>query len=449
MLQVIAKTGNICVDMENSKIQKYGIDKIAFLGLLVMSLIVASFVVRFKTSLMLSAPIELMHTGLSVSIPVGRGWQSTDGWLYNRTYFSMTSSFAPQPKGLNPQVDIKYLLAREKETPARWLEEMQTVVKGQVKQKGQIKRDSITIEWMCLVKPQSVFGVHFVGAAALPNGRFLILQVTDGTGDTEFAREIFERTANSVTFVDNKLLAAGEQIAAEIKNAGLDTLLGDAAASNYFVIKDKKSHPVGFSMDTVLVQPYVKTIKGTGYYYNKGRYVDEESSIFECDPNLGNFSSKEESLGFGSVEGAELKIEADGFVTVTSFGRNIEKESYYAGAAAIPEAFADLVLKKMAMSDCNQLVVDLVRTNGGVLPTYVEKVAGDDANGKKFTVKYLIDAASVQDVFLDENLKIEKVVDHSSQRVYYRSTQEEIINNFPERGEFILQKSEIIKQQQI
>jgi hypothetical protein len=54
-------------------IRKIGGDKIALLGLFVVSLIIAHAIVVSKSAILLSEPITLADTGLSVSMPLGNG----------------------------------------------------------------------------------------------------------------------------------------------------------------------------------------------------------------------------------------------------------------------------------------------------------------------------------------------------------------------------------------
>jgi hypothetical protein len=53
-----------------------GYDKIALLGLFMLSLLLANSIVFFKARISFSDPIRLSKTGLSVSMPSGHNWQS-------------------------------------------------------------------------------------------------------------------------------------------------------------------------------------------------------------------------------------------------------------------------------------------------------------------------------------------------------------------------------------
>ena len=78
---------------ETYESKKYGIDKIAFLGLFILSILIAQLIVKSNSKILFSEPIELAHSGLSLSVPLGRGWQSDGQWKYEEGAFVLGSKF--------------------------------------------------------------------------------------------------------------------------------------------------------------------------------------------------------------------------------------------------------------------------------------------------------------------------------------------------------------------
>ena len=60
--------------------EKYSTDKIAFLGLFVLSIVIASFIVSTKSVIKLTKPIELEYASLAVPVP--QGWMGDEQWQY-------------------------------------------------------------------------------------------------------------------------------------------------------------------------------------------------------------------------------------------------------------------------------------------------------------------------------------------------------------------------------
>ena len=51
--------------------KKYGADKMAFLGLFILALFIASFIIASRSAMVLSEPIKLDYAGLSAVVPAG------------------------------------------------------------------------------------------------------------------------------------------------------------------------------------------------------------------------------------------------------------------------------------------------------------------------------------------------------------------------------------------
>jgi len=141
-------------------IKKIGGDKIALLGLFVLSLLIARLIVASKSALILSEPIILAHAGLSVSMPSGNGWKSEKRWKYheNASSFSLSSSFAPGSGKPTAWAHCRYLLAAETTTPQ----------------------------------------MRFT--AKLPNNHQLDIEVHQIMGDAEMAELTFKRIVKSLNF---------------------------------------------------------------------------------------------------------------------------------------------------------------------------------------------------------------------------------------------------------
>ena len=73
--------------------KKYGADKIALLGLFTVALLTAHFIITSRSAVVLSEPMKLDYTGLSVSMPAGNGWHGEKQWKYQKNAFILSSFF--------------------------------------------------------------------------------------------------------------------------------------------------------------------------------------------------------------------------------------------------------------------------------------------------------------------------------------------------------------------
>jgi hypothetical protein len=218
---------------------KYGADKIALLGLFVVALLTARFITTSRSAIVLSEPMELSYTGLSVSIPAGNGWQSERRWKYQKDSFILSSFFDSGAGNVIALARCRYLLAATKPPTNVLFEEKASVIGGVIVKTGQIRTGRggshfaeglqngvpLIIDWVHIKKPETLFDMFF-GTAQLPDSRQLNIEVYQTMGDTNLARWVFERITESLKFIDNQLLEAGSEIIAEIKIKGIASFLG-------------------------------------------------------------------------------------------------------------------------------------------------------------------------------------------------------------------------------
>ncbi len=182
-------------------IKKIGVDKIALLGLFVLSLLIARLIVASKSAIILSEPMKLTQAGLSVSMPAGNGWKSEKQWNYheNSYSFSISSNFTPRPGKPTAWAYCRYLLAAETTTPQMRFEQRALEVKGVIIKTERMQIDTLTIDWVHIQKPRTSFSFLF-GTAKLPNNHQLDIEVHQIIGDAEMAELTFKRIVKSLNF---------------------------------------------------------------------------------------------------------------------------------------------------------------------------------------------------------------------------------------------------------
>ena len=185
-----------CVSMSDAySIRKLGGDKIALLGLFVAALLTARFIVGLRSALVLSEPIPLRSTSLSVSMPMGNGWQSEGKWRVHDDISVLSSTFL-LGRSETAWVICRYMATAEKTTPQAWFEREMDKYGGVIIEINEMRTDTFFIEW-AHVKGQETPLTMFLGTAILGDGQFDI-QVLEITGDAEQAEQVFKRVVESV-----------------------------------------------------------------------------------------------------------------------------------------------------------------------------------------------------------------------------------------------------------
>jgi hypothetical protein len=187
-------------DSHGNKRHEY--DKIALLGLFVLSLLMAYLIVSFKSRLQFSDPIRLSKTGLSVSMPSGNGWQSDKQWNNQGNIFSLSSLFPRGSHRPSAWASCQYLLSAETTTPRVRFEQRASAINAVVTQTNQTQIDTLKIDWARIEMPELHLSIFF-GTARLPDNRQLDIEVGQIAGEVELLERIFKRIIESLKLEDN------------------------------------------------------------------------------------------------------------------------------------------------------------------------------------------------------------------------------------------------------
>ena len=451
---------------------RYGADKIALFGLFVLSLLIAQFLTASRSVVVLSEPIGLSYAGLSVSMPSGKGWRTEKQWEYRENAFILSGVFLPVPPRPTVTVQCRYLLAAPQTGVDVRFQQEADAVDGEIAETGRLQVDTLTVHWAHIKEPPTRH-IIFFATAQLPNGRQLEIELHEATGDTDLARRAFMGIAESLKFEDGSLLAAGGQVVARIKDKGLNEFFRPPEKSSqngatveglvrrdFFLIKDAEGKTVGFTMDVLaLPQQAPQTpddltissvdIQLASLLYVRGRYPQEQVSIFECNNSFDEFFWKSESRSSAGATAAEIATQQAGVITVTQLSPKPRRKDYQLGPAAIPDILFDRLLSQMLDDSCEEIIADLIDAQGQIIPTLISKVKIDDTAGFEgqvqfaFELKFLDGRGFCETVYLDSQRRIKKRILHQ-QGLYIleRTDVQTVLKQFPERAKYILQYSD-------
>ena len=189
-------------------IRKIGGDKIALLGLFIASLLIARMIVVSKSAILLSEPITLTDTGLSISMPQGNGWKSEKQWSLHENGFSLRSIFALGSRSPSAEVHCRYVKATETTNLQGLFEYKAFEVKGEIVKVDQIYNDTLTFDWT-LIENRKISLILIFGTAKLSHNRRFDIEVKQIMNDPEMAEQVFKKIVTNLNFEDNQLLVSG------------------------------------------------------------------------------------------------------------------------------------------------------------------------------------------------------------------------------------------------
>jgi hypothetical protein len=451
--------------------ERYGADKIALFGLFVLSLLIAQFLTASRSAVGLSEPIGLSHAGLSVSMPSGKGWGTEEQWEYHENAFILSGVFLPVLPRPTVTVQCRYLLAAPQTGVDVRFQQKAGAVDGEIAETGRLQVGALTVHW-AHIKELPTRHIIFFATAQLPNERQFEIELHEATGDTDLARRAFMGIAESLKFEDMSLLAAGGQVVARIKDKGLDKFLRPFEESSqngvavegrgqrdFFLIEDASGQTIGFTMDVLAIPqqgpqaPNDLTISSVdiqlaSFLYIRGRYPQEQVSIFKCENNLDEFFWKSEGRSLAGTTAAEITTQQAGVITVTWLSPKPRREDYHLGPAAIPDILFGQLLSQMLDDNREEIIADLIDAQGKIIPTLISRIKIDDAAGFgeaqfAFKLEFLDGRDFRETVYLDSQHQIKKRILHQ-QGLYIleRTDVQTVLEQFPERAEYILQYSD-------
>ena len=425
----------------------------ALLGLFILALLAARLVVALKSAVLLSEPIELPRSGLSLSVPMGNGWYSEEKWECQENTFVVSSVLSLASDNPVAQARCRYLLAAEPTAHRIRFEQRASEVDGTIVKTDQTQTAALTIDWAHIEKPEILLDM-FMGTAELPNKRQLDIEVNQITGDTELAEQTFRAIVTSLDFQDNHLLGAGAEIVETIKRKGLAGFLDSQDRQTFYLVQDSMGRAVGFASDVLTDSgsdaPF--NMQTAGFSYIEGRHTVEQATSFQCTDKLDEFVYRSQARGTAGRIAAQIVLDKTGTMTVTRSGVQPEEKNYRLGPAAIPDVFLDQILGQMLDSGKEEIVVDVVDARGKITPTFVSRIetAKDDPGGRDavyvFKLELLDGRGFYEQLYLNEQKQTYRMfLQQEDTYIVEQTTAEDIIREFPEYAQYVLRNRQILK----
>lgn len=199
------------------KIRKVGGDKIALLSLFVLSLLIARIIVVSKSAILLSEPIQLSRSGLSVSMPEGNGWESEKQWGFLRNGFALRSVFTFGSRRPTAEARCVYLLDNQISNPQTLFEQKAFEAEGQIVKMDQITKETLTFDWVQIENPQKSLIIIY-GTAKLPQNHRFDIEVKQIMNDPWMAERAFKKIIDNLNYEGSLIVETGDRIITQIEN---------------------------------------------------------------------------------------------------------------------------------------------------------------------------------------------------------------------------------------
>jgi hypothetical protein len=367
---------------KGEKLRRFGADKVAFLILLIIGLLIAQYVVSSRSALELSDSINLKGSGLTVSLPVKNNWKrTTSDFVFTENEFRIGAQLQISNDSAITVI-WRYSILPVKVAPAERFAQFANAVNGKIITSGSNKYGHFTWDYATIVGEG---GQLMIGTTVLPNDRVLTLQVAQkGTG-SELAEKVFKALLASAKYLDDNAYAKGLNFLNEFKNSYLPSLplteLNGQNLVDFFRIKDSAGNSVGFTTDslTYTSEPndsYNFTLSSL-FFYSPSFKTIAEQSFFRSDTTLTIFdwAVKEGNQLANRQDLTHLQLDKNKIVTIERSGR-IEQLPFT--NIMMPESLFDFVVADFLKSNFDALYLEILVADGSIAPVMLSRIKSNE-----------------------------------------------------------------------
>ena len=249
---------------------------------------------------------------------------------------------------------------------------------------------------------------------------------------------------------------AGAQIVTQIKRKGISSFLDEHSRQSFFVIKDQKATPVGFTMDVFSDTPADNRfpISSAGLVYMRPTHQRpswEQLALFRCDDSFNEFLWKSETVRSGERTAADIILGPDGMLTITQLGPKRQRQEYRPDPALMPDFLIEMLFTEILGSRHKKIIVETITAEGKARELAVSKTRRTDSDPPPAEAEYVLNVAFrdkpgfFQKVYFDNQGRI-SLISLMQDGLYFleRTSFEAVLRQFPERANLILRRKELL-----
>ncbi|MEE9365588.1 MAG: hypothetical protein V3W44_02780 [Dehalococcoidales bacterium] len=427
-------------------IKKYSLEEVALLVMFAFGLLVAGLIVALRGRIDMSEPLELPHSGLAVSLPVGHGWKPPAGWSYDTANEFNLSTHLRVGNELAAIVHCRYFLASPEIDPEQVLTGRISAERLQVVRSGQII-DDVDVRWAQAGGPGRMADT-FLGIAALPHGRILEIGVRAPL-DRHLASKVFRLMVKGIVFESDELISRGVDFIRRFRSQGFADISQQqnaVDAESIYLIRDALDEPRGFQIETFRKNAERgdwSSIIAERIHYTVGARGQPSKSYFECTDRLDRFiwqSGPTSRRAPGAIT-TEIELAGDGSMRVSS-ATSSKESRYRPGDHAVAEMLIGPFTRAFLDAYENEALIDLILADGTIIPAVISTVDTsldtEDKWGAAYSVRvrFLLGGDAYVQTYFDRDKNLVGKIDKSRRVLYWhksdRKTLTETFGN-PER----------------
>ncbi len=354
------------------KLRQFGLDKIAFLGLFLLGLLLAKLMISFRSDIKLSEPIGLKGTGLEISVPAGDNWKRlSNGFRYENNEFNFTCVMQIS-SGSAISMQWRYFLLPSEKTPLERFQAEAAPISGHIESTGSDKVGNLKFDYAKIDSNQITL---FCGTTSLPDGRILFLEVGQKGMGIDLAEKIFKALHASIKYQTDNSVAKGTKFLKDFKASYL-TMLPRGGWQNYYRLKDARGSTIGFTTNAISYSADSNEnsaiFSADLLFLSSGFNAYIEQAIFYSDVSLSKFDW---IVKQGSVL---TNRELPTHIQLVDSNLTVEKqnviEKFTFTDTMLPETFFDLAVASFLKSSFDTVMFEILLSSGKIAPVIISRI---------------------------------------------------------------------------
>lgn len=415
------------------------IDKLAFLAVLFLSVFLAKQLSDYRQRIFFGGGFNLKCDQLEAALPDSPHWRALKGWQQDKHNFFL-SAVKYQQNSPVALIKLTYNLNKVQFSPELFAKKIQgsaSIDSEGVKQANGLKFAFVSFVPADLDQSSrfqnSVYGVY--GFCTLENGRGVEIQI-DTVDSVEYAQKLFDGLIKTIHYNNDGLWQAGENVTQAIKDKGVNPAKTRQSDYKYsFIVDDKDNQRVGFRAEFTRhsTSKCHDGLNLTAFDYLQlasTQFTQNDSLDFSKDLSCYCLKSRIESTTYRQPKITELDF-ADGYLNITDLDDYNKSISVFNWS--IPHHLYIELAVEFALGMYNQIKVDLIDSQGKIIPTLLTKQSLASGQGTDFVVSFksLDDNDGLEQVYISSQgifLGFKSVSENLSLQ---NSSKEEIFDSYP------------------
>jgi hypothetical protein len=359
--------------MDIEKVKRYSLAELALLIIFVIGLLLAWMVVRSRSRILLTEPIGLRGSGLSVRLPGGTGWEYTPAW----TYENDNSMVLAAQRRLSPQTAVKMTWRFEFCSKPVELEDVlaeRLAASNAAVQRLEMPAGTGMQAARVTASEGAYNAVFLIARKNLDFGRALELQVLPNHPgiDPFYLEDLLRETASSVIYEAPAELEAGM----ELLNRFFSRLEADQVAEESFLLTDSRGRTIGFYYRDHQASAANHVVLRSRHYDAQQFRVDSTLEIGRLgDPFHWETRMR---LPAAAVQSYSIRRGEDGGLAVSAVGGKARQIACIE-QHLLPEMLLTDFVRLFIAQERNEVVVDVLSGTGMVVPVQIGHINTEEA----------------------------------------------------------------------